>query len=128
MLQPDQILLQQACTRIDVVVANPPYISQRGFERETARSVRNYEPALALVGGDMFYGPVARIAHRVGAKVVLVEVGGWEQAERVRRAWVDNGEWEGVHIWLDYAGKGRGVVAWKEGWEWVRDGPTIVGC
>lgn len=89
--------------------------------------MRNYEPMLALVGGDEFYRPVARIADRVGARVVLVEVGGWEQAERVKSAWAESGRWAGVHVWPDYAGKGRGVVAWKEGWEWVRDGPTAAG-
>jgi hypothetical protein len=35
--------------RIDILVSNPPYISQRGFEVDTGRSVRNFEPKLALV-------------------------------------------------------------------------------
>ncbi|RPB16196.1 S-adenosyl-L-methionine-dependent methyltransferase [Morchella conica CCBAS932] len=34
---------------VDVVVSNPPYISARGFDVETAASVRRYEPRLALV-------------------------------------------------------------------------------
>lgn len=94
--------------------------------------MRNYEPRLALLGGgihgDRFYPAVAQIAGRLGARVVLVEVGGCEQAERVRSAWALSGRWEGVQVWLDYAGKGRGVMAWRKGWEWARDGPTTVGC
>lgn len=93
--------------------------------------MRNYEPRLALLGGgahgDQFYPAVARVAGRMGARVMLVEVGGSKQAERIRDAWALSGKWEGVQVWLDYAGKGRGVVAWREGWEWVRDGPTTVG-
>jgi methylase of polypeptide subunit release factors len=45
---------------VDVLVANPPYISQRGFDRDTARSVRNYEPRLALQ-------PLAAITNNLSA-------------------------------------------------------------
>ncbi|KAI0471885.1 S-adenosyl-L-methionine-dependent methyltransferase [Xylariaceae sp. FL0804] len=34
---------------IDVLVANPPYVSARGFDRDTERCVRNHEPRSALV-------------------------------------------------------------------------------
>jgi len=34
---------------IDLLVCNPPYISHRGFATQTTRSVRNFEPKLALV-------------------------------------------------------------------------------
>ncbi|KAI5849630.1 S-adenosyl-L-methionine-dependent methyltransferase [Morchella snyderi] len=105
---------------VDVVVANPPYISVRGFAVETARSVRRYEPRLALVpgdgdgGGDGFYPVVGRVAGELGAGVVAVEVGGWGQAGRVQRGW--EGGWRAVEVWQDYAGRGRGVVAVREGW------------
>lgn len=35
--------------QVDIVISNPPYISQEGFDKDTARSVRTYEPRLALV-------------------------------------------------------------------------------
>lgn len=109
---------------VDVVVSNPPYIDPRSFDTETARSVRNYEPRLALVpegdGGDAFYPVVAEIAGRLGARVVMVEVGGWAQAKRVSEG-LEKGEWESVEVWADYGGKGRGVVAWREAWEWFED-------
>ncbi|KAH0609746.1 uncharacterized protein H6S33_012292 [Morchella sextelata] len=111
---------------VDVVVANPPYVSARGFDVETARSVRRYEPRLALVprggewegdgGGDGFYPVVGRVAGELGAGVVAVEVGGWAQAGRVRGVWEGEGEgWE-VEVWADYAERGRGVVAWRGEW------------
>jgi len=36
-------------TAFDIMVANPPYISPSAFYADTARSVRNFEPRLALV-------------------------------------------------------------------------------
>ena len=95
----------------DILVANPPYISTQQFYRETARSVRAFEPRLALVPGsialdgsrarhpspktvvqggpappdegDVFYPRIAEVAESVGAKLVLLEVGDSAQAERV---------------------------------------------
>jgi len=90
----------------DILVANPPYISTQQFYRETARSVRAFEPRLALVPGpsgtgkpssnipfkdapafldegDVFYPRIVEIAESVGAKLVLLEVGDSAQAERV---------------------------------------------
>jgi len=94
----------------DILVANPPYISTQQFYRETARSVRAFEPRLALVPGpiaidssdarkilpetsdhhrptpldegDVFYPRIIEIAESVGAKLVLLEVGDNAQAER----------------------------------------------
>ncbi|OBT92698.1 formate dehydrogenase (NAD+) [Pseudogymnoascus verrucosus] len=84
--------------RFDVVTANPPYISRLGFNRDTERSVRNFEPRLALVpeedriGGvdkgrleDIFYGRIVEKAEGVGAKILVMEVAGTEQAGRVAR-------------------------------------------
>ncbi|PBP21101.1 hypothetical protein BUE80_DR008046 [Diplocarpon rosae] len=34
---------------VDIIISNPPYISQRAFDTETTRSVRNWEPRLALL-------------------------------------------------------------------------------
>jgi methylase of polypeptide subunit release factors len=36
----------------DIIVANPPYISTEQFYTQTARSVRSFEPRLALVPGN----------------------------------------------------------------------------
>jgi len=113
---------------VDVVVANPPYISPRGYERETARSVRLWEPKLALVPegrmkGDGFYPRIGWVARRLEAGCVVAEVGGLEQARRVQTYWEEIG-WEGTGIWRDFAGRGRTVVGWRKGWEWTKNGPN----
>lgn len=114
---------------VDLVVANPPYVSQRGYDTETERSVRWFEPRLALVpsggDGDAFYPVIGEVAGLLGAKGVVVEVGGWDQARRVKGMWEGRGSWDGVTIWADFAGIGRTVVAWRKGWEWLEAGPHM---
>ncbi|KAK4467065.1 S-adenosyl-L-methionine-dependent methyltransferase [Cladorrhinum samala] len=83
---------------IDVLTANPPYISPSDFRSQTARSVRHYEPRLALVPDsvpsevskkygcreeDVFYARILEIAGDLKPKRVVLEVAGWEQAVRV---------------------------------------------
>jgi HemK-like putative methylase len=133
----------------DVVTANPPYISQRGFDIDTERSVRNFEPKLALVPSagdgqqmrpeDVFYPAIVRRAEGLGAKVLLMEVAGTEQAVRVARFVRENarGWWKRIEIWQDVpdgteilegeeekaedvgftfrgTGPGRSVVCWRD--------------
>lgn len=107
--------------RYDVVLANPPYISPKQYwSGETARSVRCFEPKLALVpsedkvegarggvsssdgepAGDVFYPVIMAIARIVEAKIVMMEVGGVDQAQRVSKMAVKDG-WEGIEIWRD---------------------------
>ncbi|KAG9231887.1 HemK family methyltransferase [Amylocarpus encephaloides] len=82
--------------RCDVLISNPPYISEDHFNHETARSVRNWEPKLALVPTvstsgsfapeDIFYHRLLFLHFNVCAsKVLLMEVGDEEQAFRVTR-------------------------------------------
>jgi methylase of polypeptide subunit release factors len=92
----------------DVVISNPPYISPGNYSPggATARSVRRWEPRLALVPqplqlrashqaqrlgygkplqrGDEFYPPLLELARSVGAKAVVLEVGDDDQAMRVK--------------------------------------------
>ena len=103
----------------DVVISNPPYISPQGFNKDTIRSVRNYEPKLALVPparvqsqqpvpdhvhGDMFYPKLLEIASNVEAKLVLMEVDGRSQALRVRQMIHDMRAWDGCEFWMDEPG------------------------
>ena len=132
----------------DVVTANPPYISRLGFNRDTERSVRNFEPRLALVpeeedriGGaekgrpeDVFYGRIVEKAERVGARILLMEVAGTEQAGRVARIVRGRKGWRKIEVWRDFpdgvvgeggegelgeeivlrgVGEGRSVVCWR---------------
>ncbi|KAL8722933.1 MAG: hypothetical protein Q9181_007395 [Wetmoreana brouardii] len=102
----------------DVVVANPPYISPRGFARDTERSVRNWEPKEALVppssaasgekaieegveGGDTFYPFIQSVAEKVNAKIVAMEVADMQQAERVVRMMGKSRRWARREVWRD---------------------------
>lgn len=91
---------------LDVLVSNPPYISSDGFARDTARSVRIFEPKLAQVplqgGEDVFYLRLLELAAQLNARIVLCEVGDLAQAERVVAAALgENDQLLEVEIWAD---------------------------
>ncbi|KAG2417178.1 hypothetical protein HFD88_008396 [Aspergillus terreus] len=82
----------------DVLVSNPPYISPRSFwDGTTARSVRIFEPRLALVPPslpspsdrkftrqeDLFYHVLVELFFKLRAKLAVFECGSRLQAERV---------------------------------------------
>jgi len=113
----------------DIIVANPPYISTSAFYKETARSVRNYEPRLALVPnpgtaptnhpspaenphlGDTFYPRLASIANSTNTSLILMEVGSMTQAKRIVAHFASlttlspSGQvvpaWHAIEIWCD---------------------------
>ena len=99
--------------KCDVFTANPPYISSQGFKSETSRSVRNYEPRLALVpslpvacaggvhDGDVFYTALLWRARDSRAKVVMLEVADLRQARRVVKMAKAHDYWAGLEIWRD---------------------------
>ncbi|KAI1745926.1 S-adenosyl-L-methionine-dependent methyltransferase [Xylaria scruposa] len=116
--------------RIDILVSNPPYISQRGFETDTARSVRHHEPKRALVPSrppspvscapeDVFYARLLEIADTLRPRIAAFEVGDMAQAMRVvemaitrcRRPEEDgrgdrdglvSARWDVLEIWRDW--------------------------
>jgi methylase of polypeptide subunit release factors len=127
----------------DIIISNPPYISPNQFSDTTARSVRNFEPKLALVPepetdnlsddehGDLFYPRLLHIAHELDTKVLLMEVGDLSQAKRVATLAKSAGWWDGIEIWCDEpdaadeydnvlgdmpvrgTGNGRSVICWR---------------
>jgi HemK-like putative methylase len=102
--------------RWDIVISNPPYISQAGFAKDTQRSVRNWEPRLALVPSpagyqvsipashpeDIFYHRILAIAKGAKARIVVMEVGDLEQGARVVKLALEMGAWKEVEIWRDW--------------------------
>ncbi|KAK0513021.1 hypothetical protein JMJ35_005038 [Cladonia borealis] len=105
----------------DILISNPPYISPHAFNNgSTARSVRNYEPKIALVpttptysstdapetGGDMFYPRLLHIANELQVGVFVVEVADMAQAKRVVGMVRERGAWEGVEVWRDFPEQG----------------------
>ena len=88
--------------RWDILIANPPYVSPRGFAKDTSLSVRRYEPRTALIPskgsvvagspnaggsdedvGDAFYPRLLEISQQAKAKLVVMEVADIHQAQRV---------------------------------------------
>ncbi|KAJ5972673.1 uncharacterized protein N7479_002591 [Penicillium vulpinum] len=80
----------------DLLISNPPYISQKDFRNgTTARSVRRFEPKLALVPPysgsgiedcmpeDIFYHRILTLAFKLKAKLTVLECGDSNQANRV---------------------------------------------
>ncbi|KAK4505034.1 hypothetical protein PRZ48_002997 [Zasmidium cellare] len=99
-------------SNFDILISNPPYISPRGFQRTTSRSVREYEPKLALVPsgaqndddeavGDLFYPKLLNIAEQVNAKTFLFEVSDLDQAKRVAAMASAQESWQRIEIWRD---------------------------
>lgn len=96
-----------------VLVSNPPYISAKGFAADTARSVRLFEPKLAQVpqptehrigngaAEDVFYVRLLELASRLGARIVLCETGGLEQAKRVVALAFEQDSILDLDIWAD---------------------------
>lgn len=99
---------------VDIVVSNPPYIPAgdlAGLQRE----VRDYEPHLALDGGDDGLHPYRRMVEQLQGlshmpRIVAFELG-MGQAREVARLLHGCYAWSRVRIIEDYAGIERHVVA-----------------
>jgi methylase of polypeptide subunit release factors len=102
-------------THWDILISNPPYISPSEYWKTTTRSVRGYEPKLALVPpsqpdkddtqlGDMFYPRLISIARDVEAKIVLLEIADLAQALRVAQLARKLGIFDGIEIWREDPG------------------------
>jgi len=102
-----------ATAAFDMVVSNPPYVPKRTAS-QLPREVRDFEPALALFGGedgcDVYNRliPEARRVLRPGGTLIL-ELGS-ESAERVRQLLAD---WHELEIRPDLAGIPRVALARK---------------
>lgn len=120
-VQQDVLRGDVAGTGYDIIISNPPYISQRKFLTQTTRSVRNFEPKLALVPPwakspppgfppqeDMFYHRLVDMHQKHQSKVTLMEVGDAEQAVRVVNHILNIksvARWNHVELWRDFPGQ-----------------------
>lgn len=102
--------------QVDVLVSNPPYIVSAeiaGLQRE----VRDYEPHMALDGGEDgldFYRELVRQAGLLAAvpRLIGFEVG-QGQAREVEMMLRVAGHWSAFEIVTDYNGIERHVLAWR---------------
>lgn len=98
----------------DVIVSNPPYISDTEFDVLPAE-VREYEPHDALRAADnglIFYKHISNLCKRLfdpagHVRACLFEVG-YNQADEVRRIMVGEG-FQSVTVYHDYGGRDRVV-------------------
>lgn len=114
-IQDDEALMMQGA-RIDIVVSNPPYIPKSDMEG-LQREVKDYEPELALVGGQDGLDPYrrmievfAKLEHK--PKMVAFELG-IHQPAIVSDMLKELGAWDRVRIITDYNGIDRHVIAIK---------------
>jgi release factor glutamine methyltransferase len=98
---------------VDLLVSNPPYLTQA--EHDTLDwSVRDYEPAVALVGGDDGQAVIRRLLHDGRA---LVKPGGWIALEIDCRRAADTvaiataAGWGDVTVLDDLFGRARYLLA-----------------
>lgn len=99
--------------RFDFIVSNPPYIdshSMKGLSRE----VRDYDPAIALHGGDdgleayrIIVGQAKSLLNRTGK--IAVEIG-YDQGESVFELFEDQ-RYNNVTLQKDLAGQPRMITA-----------------
>jgi release factor glutamine methyltransferase len=101
-------------TTIDVLVSNPPYIPSSdipGLQRE----VRDYEPRLALDGGEDGLDPYRIMANQLLQLSQLPRLIAWEvgdgQAEDVVGLLRAVATWDELRFVKDYAGIDRHVIA-----------------
>lgn len=98
--------------KVDVVVSNPPYISEADF-KELSVHVRDHEPTLALVGGvtgyELYEKLITQLPQVLNEKAIIafeVGAGQSEQVEALIKAQYPNAQTE---IVFDINGKDRMV-------------------
>ncbi|MGR3973271.1 MAG: peptide chain release factor N(5)-glutamine methyltransferase [Candidatus Rhabdochlamydia sp.] len=97
--------------KADIIVCNPPYISEKDYH-DLEPEVKQWEPKLALVGGESgyeFYEKLARIlpAHLYKTGALYLEIG-TGMGDHVKKIFLSQG-WKFVEVFKDYASHDRFV-------------------
>lgn len=106
-----------ACSNVDIVTANPPYVTESDYTAPLAKngvqqSVRKFEPKLALIGNLEFYTTlVNRMIKSMNPKAFVFEVGYMHQATHVQEL-LDTKVWT-TRKFNDSAGNIRCVYGWR---------------
>jgi release factor glutamine methyltransferase len=112
----DAILSGLDETRFDLVVSNPPYVSDAEFAA-LDKNVKDYEPAMALRGGvdglDVYRRLVAQVGdYLVPDGALMLEIG-YEQGDAVRQLLREAGLFAETVIEKDFAKHDRVAIAKK---------------
>lgn len=105
---------------VDLITSNPPYISKELIQNplHTDKSVRLFEPRLALEGNTEFYAAIFHHAMALNAKAVVCEVGSQAQIDFMKTlANGSNVGWDSISV-NDSNGSPRVVALWKKDSEW----------
>jgi release factor glutamine methyltransferase len=99
--------------KADVVICNPPYISERDY-LELESGVRDWEPKMALVGGVTGFEFYERLARELPAYLnegarIYFEIG-TGMGEEIKKIFVSSG-WNSVGIMQDWASHDRFALA-----------------
>lgn len=112
----EPIIPQMDDAKFDLIVSNPPYISEAEFEK-LDKNVRDYEPKMALLAGEDGLDVYRRIAQQVGDFLkpdgaVLLEIG-YQQADALGGLLAGTGIFTSIKVEKDFAGNDRLVSARK---------------
>ena len=98
--------------KLDFVISNPPYIPLDTYGKLPVE-VKNFEPKLALVGGEDGLDHIREIVHHAP---IYLKKEGWlilenhfDQEEKVRQLFLERG-FENVRVFKDFSGIGRFTI------------------
>lgn len=91
--------------QVDLIVSNPPYVSQNEWENLSS-SIKDYEPRAALLAGEDGLEVIAKIIKDAPlllkpGGVLLLEIG-WNQKEKVEELF--DSQWAEITFRADYQG------------------------
>ncbi|KAK9467302.1 S-adenosyl-L-methionine-dependent methyltransferase [Lipomyces arxii] len=125
-LQDDVFTFHTPDEYFDLVIANPPYISEEHYNSSyhVLQSVRRHEPKLALVGGVEFYDRIIAIANAAHAKAVACEIADEDQLREIQSTcFSDTSDVWNTGAMRDSAGVIRTFLAWRndcnKDWGWM---------
>ncbi|CCE85350.1 Piso0_004940 [Millerozyma farinosa CBS 7064] len=115
--------LQDTQESFDLIVSNPPYVTHEEYSSPmtlegVARSVKLFEPSLALIGQFEFYEKLVDIAISTNAKAFIFELGSNDQVVYVERKINQLAAGWKSKIYFDTANKIRCVLGWKKDSVW----------
>lgn len=101
--------------RFDIIISNPPYIKSQDV-LQLEKDVKDYEPHLALDGGDdglVFYRTISKNAYNIlkDNGIIIYEIG-YDQADDVCQI-LKNEKYTQIKVIKDFAGHDRIVTAKK---------------